>query len=510
MKGKVYLVGAGPGDPGLITKKGIECITDAEVIVYDFLASRTLLSFAPPDAEKIYAGKRGGDHTMTQDRINELLVEKASQGYTVCRLKGGDPFIFGRGGEEIEALITAGIPFEVVPGVTSAIAAPAYAGIPLTHRKYTSTVTFVTGHEDPTKNESMINWKALAETAGTLVFLMGVKNLPLIAQRLMECKVPPDKPVALIRWGTTTSQETLTGTLSNIAKKAADSGIKPPCIIVVGDVVSLREKMKWFEKKPLFGKRIIVTRARKQASELTAKLEKLGAECLESPVIRIVPPPDPTALQKAVTSLNEYDWIVFTSVNGVDAFFNVLFSSGLDARALGGIKTAAIGPATEKKMLSFGIKADMVPPDYRAESVVELFKEQGIAGKRILLPRAKEARPVLPAALREMGASVDEIAAYETICENSEGSLTISKLLQEKKIDLITFTSSSTVKNFVALLPPDNATKLLAGVKLAAIGPITAKTAHDLGLRMDIIAKTYTIPGLCDAICRFYTETQES
>jgi len=326
------LVGAGPGDPGLLTVKGLKCIEIADVIIYDYLASPSLLKHASNNAEIIYVGKKGGNHTLSQDNINILVVEKAQKGRVVTRLKGGDPFIFGRGGEEVEALITAGIPFEIVPGVTSAIAAPAYAGIPLTHRKYTSTLAFITGHEDSTKTESSVNWAALAKGIGTLVFLMGVKNLPHITRQLVAHGMHPDTPVALIRWGTTPQQQTVTGTLSTIEEQVKVAGLKAPAIIVVGHVVSLRKTMKWFENRPLLGKRIVITRAREQASDLVNHLTDLGAECLEVPTIQVIPPDDFESLDTAIENLSTYDWLIFTSVNGVNTFFDRLFAKGMDVR----------------------------------------------------------------------------------------------------------------------------------------------------------------------------------
>ncbi|MGM0453899.1 MAG: uroporphyrinogen-III C-methyltransferase [Thermodesulfobacteriota bacterium] len=499
MSATVYLIGAGPGDPGLITHKGTACIAAADVIVYDYLATTELLKYASPNAELIYAGKKGGDHTLTQDQINALLVEKASQGRTVARLKGGDPFIFGRGGEEIEDLIAAGIAYEIVPGVTSAIAAPAYAGIPMTHRQYASSVTFITGHEDPNKTESMLNWDALAKTGGTLVFLMGVRNLPRITKRLIGCGMSPETPAALVRWGTTPAQETVTGTLATINDNVTTAGLKPPCIIIVGPVVDLRQKMKWFENRPLFGKRIVVTRARKQASDMIEKLSALGAECLEYPVIRVVAPEDPTPMDAAIERLSTYHWIVFTSVNGVDAFFERLSQNGHDTRALGQIKTAAIGPATAARMQANGLHADIIPESYRAESVIAAFEKQDVSEKKILLPRAAEARPILPAELSKMGADVDEIAAYHTLLDNSEAAPLIDRLRQ-KSVDMVTFTSSSTVTNFKSLLPADEFDRLVSGVTVAAIGPITADTARENGFSVDVVAKSYTIDGLCEAI----------
>jgi uroporphyrinogen III methyltransferase/synthase len=503
MEGKVYLVGAGPGDPGLLTVKGLKCIEIADVIIYDYLASPSLLKHASNNAEIIYVGKKGGNHTLSQDNINILVVEKAQKGRVVTRLKGGDPFIFGRGGEEVEALITAGIPFEIVPGVTSAIAAPAYAGIPLTHRKYTSTLAFITGHEDSTKTESSVDWAALAKGIGTLVFLMGVKNLPHITRQLVAHGMHPDTPVALIRWGTTPQQQTVTGTLSTIEEQVKVAGLKAPAIIVVGHVVSLRKTMKWFENRPLLGKRIVITRAREQASDLVNHLTDLGAECLEVPTIQVIPPDDFESLDTAIENLSTYDWLIFTSVNGVNTFFDRLFAKGMDVRSLHHLQTAVIGPATSERLFNFGIKSDIIPESYRAESVVEAFDKIDTKDKKILLPRADQARPILPVELSRMGAVVDEIIAYRTkaVYDNADFLL---KQLKERKIDIITFTSSSTVKNFHALIPPKDLKSLMENVTIASIGPITADTARVLGFDVHITAESFTIPGLCEAILKYY------
>lgn len=503
MNGKVYLVGAGPGDPGLITVRGLECIKRADVLIYDYLASSVLLKHVQKDARIIYVGKKGGDHTLSQERINTLITEEAKKGLTVTRLKGGDPFIFGRGAEEAEALIESKISFEIVPGITSAIAAPAYAGIPLTHRRFTSTVAFVTGHEDPGKEESRIDWAAIAKGIGTIVFLMGVKRLPYIVGQLLDCGMRPDMPVALIRWGTTPRQFTVTGTLDTIVERVKSAGLKPPAVTVVGDVVGLRERMKWFENRPLTGKRIVVTRAREQASRLVELLSDLGAECLECPTIKVVPPDDWEPLDIAIKNLSSYDWLVFTSVNGVNFFFERLFAKDRDVRALSRLHTAVIGPATAKRLFDFGLKSDIVPRSYQAESIVEAFEGKDIEGKRILLPRARDARPVLPLELTTMGAVVDEVTAYCTreVRENADSLL---EQLENRAIDLITFTSSSTVKNFHAILPPEKFRTLMRGVATASIGPITANTARRLGFDIHIVAKSFTIQGLCKAIQQYY------
>lgn len=504
-KGKVYLTGAGPGDPGLITVKGLEYIRQADVIIYDYLASPALLKHASEKAEIIYVGKKGGDHTLSQDGINDLIVEKARQGNVVARLKGGDPFIFGRGGEEAEKLLEAGIPFEIVPGVTSAISAPAFAGIPLTHRDINSTLAFVTGHEDPLKESSSIDWEALARGIGTIVFLMGVKNLPNIRKQLLKHGMSPQTPVALVRWGTTPKQVTLTGNLDNIAEKVAETGLKPPAIIVVGNVVRLRDRLKWFENRPLMSKRIVVTRAREQASDLVTKLSESGADCLECPTIRIVPPDSYDNLDQAIEKLSIYQWIVFTSVNGVKFFFDRVFKKGLDVRALHNMRTVSIGPATADKLREFGLNSDIIPESYRAESVIKAFEQEEVKGKKILLPRAKEARPILPEELGKMGADVDEIPCYKTEPAADSADILL-KELDQRCVDLVTFTSSSTVKNFHRILPANEheRKRLMENVTIASIGPITSDTARELGFTVHVEAKSYTIDGLCQAIRDYY------
>lgn len=501
--GKVYLVGAGPGDPGLLTLKGRACIEEADALVYDHLASASLLSYAHKDVEKIYVGKKGGHHTLPQEHISRLLVEKAKKGLKVVRLKGGDPFIFGRGGEEIEVLLKAGVPFEVVPGVTSAIAAPAYAGIPLTHRKYTSTLAFVTGHEAPDKKSSGIDWQALASGVGTLVFFMGVKNLKNIVAKLMHFGRPGDTPIALVRWGTTPRQQTLTGTLENIVEKAEKTGIRAPAIIVIGEVVSLRDTMNWFETRPLMGRRVVVTRAREQASDLLRLLSQAGADCLECPMIRISPTDDPAALDDAVANISHYAWLIFTSVNTVNVFFERLFALGKDVRQLGGIRVAAVGSATAGRLMDYGIRCDVVPESYQAESVVEAFKREDVAGKKILLPRAKEARSIIPEELTRMGATVHDVTAYVTRPSDENRDVLLAGL-EGGQIDCVTFTSSSTVKNFKRLIPEKKFEKLMAPVTIACIGPITAKTARNLGFQVHVVAEPYTIDGLTEAVVRHY------
>jgi len=502
--GKVYLVGAGPGDPDLITVKGRRCLQQADVIIYDHLASAKLLRHTKPRAEAIYVGKEQGSHTLAQDEMNKLLVAKAKAGHMVVRLKGGHPFIFGRGGEEAEALAEAKIPFEIVPGITSAVAAPAYAGIPLTHRRYTASVGIVTGHEDPTKPHSTVDWSKLATGVGTLVILMGMKNLAKITAALIAAGRDPKTPVALVRWGTTPQQTTVVGVLETIAGQAKEARVTPPVAIVVGEVVKLRETLNWFEQRPLFGKTVVITRTREQASDLVMRLSDLGAECLECPTIRVVPPGDWAPLDRAIDQLDTYDWLVLTSVNGVNFFFDRLYEKGKDVRALGNVRTATIGPATAKRLRDFGFTSDIIPKTYRAESIIEAFEKESMEGKRVLLPRAKEARPILPVEVRKMGATVDEVPAYQTEQCRDNVDLLINGL-EQRSVDMVTFTSSSTVRNFKALLPPDRFESLIQGVTVASIGPITSETARDLGCTVHIEAQDFTIPGLCDAIVQHYS-----
>jgi uroporphyrinogen III methyltransferase/synthase len=509
-KGKVFLVGAGPGDPGLLTLKGKDCLALADVVIYDNLANRTFLQYADPGAELIYVGKSGGCHTMNQDQINRLIVEMALKNKTIVRLKGGDPYIFGRGGEEAQELIEAGIEYEVVPGITSAIAVPAYAGIPLTHRDYTSTVAFITGHEDPLKEKSSITWDKLATGVGTLVFLMGVGNLPSIAQSLMKNGRSPATPVAVIRKGTLNEQKTLTGTLENIADLALSNKVKPPAIIVVGEVVSLKNQLDWFEKRPLFGRRIVVTRAREQASEFIAKLSALGADCIEFPTIEIAPPDSWDQLDRTIEALEEYQWLLFTSVNGAKWFLNRLEMSGKDVRDLKGLKIAAIGPKTAEIWSKVGIKPDLIPSEYRAEGVIKSFEKWETKGIKILLPRASKAREILPEELKKMGAKVDVVPAYKTIKPDYDTTKVI-ELLENNAIDMVTFTSSSTVTNFVEMFEKKGSlNKLIKKVSIACIGPITAKTAEQNGLLTSIMPAEYTIEALTESIIDYFSELKKT
>jgi uroporphyrinogen III methyltransferase/synthase len=501
-RGKVYLVGAGPGDLGLITVKGLCVLAKADVVVYDQLANDRLLEFS--SGEKIYVGKQAGRHSMKQPDINKLLARKALEGKTVVRLKGGDPFVFGRGGEEALHLRKKNLDFEIVPGVTSAVAVPAYAGIPVTHRGKASSVTFVTGHEDPTKGGSAINWKALAASGGTLVFLMGVKNLARICSRLLGAGMKKNCPAALIEKGTTSAQRAVSGTLSTLPARADASGVKPPAILVVGDVASLRKEMQWYEKLPLFGKRILVTRTRSQASRLSTLLEESGARAIEVPTISIEPPASWEELDAELSTIAEYDWLILTSANGADSVLCRMEELGIAPAAMKDIKICAIGPATTARLSEAGLRVDAMPDRYVAEEVVNLFEFGDMAGKRVLLPRAAAARDVIPRGLGKMGARVTEVAAYRTVRPRGVGPK-LRRLLSNGSLDCITFTSSSTCSNFVALLGK-NDSELLRKVKLFSIGPITTKTARDAGLKIAATAADYTLEGLVGCIVDYYSK----
>lgn len=506
MRGFVSLIGAGPGDPGLLTLRGAEALAAAEVVVYDYLANPELLAHAPAGAEQIYVGKKAGRHTLSQEEINALLVERGRAGQRVARLKGGDPFVFGRGGEEALALVEAGVPFEVIPGVTSAVAAPAYAGIPVTHRGLASSFAVVTGHEDPTKEESALNWSHLATGVDTLVLLMGVGRLPDIVEQLLAHGRPADTPVALVRWGTMSQQQVVAGTLADIVERVRVVGLRPPAVTVVGAVAGLRQRLGWFEALPLFRQRVLVTRTREQASVLASRLRDLGAGVVELPTIQIAPPADWGPLDAALGGLAGYDWVVFTSANGVRSFWGRLAGAGLDARAFHGIRLAAIGPATAGELASHGLQADYVPAEYVAEEVAAgLAALADLAGRRILLPRADIARPALAELLRQSGAEVDEVDAYRTLRPAPEGDL--RELLAT--ITVATFTSSSTVRNLAAMAA-DAGLDLVAALSsatVACIGPITAATARDLGLAVDVVAGEYTIDGLVAALVHHFCQT---
>lgn len=482
----------------LITVKGLECIKKADVIVYDYLVNVELLKAARPGVETIYVGKQGASHTLEQDDINKLLVEKALEDKVVTRLKGGDPYVFGRGGEEALVLKEYKIPFEVVPGITAAIATPNYAGIPVTHREFTSTFGLITGHEDPTKNESSIDWSKISTGIGTLAFYMGVKNLPYITSQLIKHGRSEDTPVAVIRWGTTFRQETVVGTLSTIVEKAKN--VKPPAITIVGEVVKLRDQLNWFENKPLFGKTVVVTRSREQASDFADRLYEFGANVIEFPAIEIAKPDTIQLLDEAIQNIHSYDWLVFTSINGVDSFFNRLFELGKDVRVLKGLKICAIGPATAGGIEKYHIRVDCKPPKFVAESVVEELKNVTvIKGERFLLPRADIARSYLPEELQKLGGEVTDLVVYKTIMGQPK-DINLLEKMKNGEVHVVTFTSSSTVRNFVQLIGRENITSLNGHVQFASIGPITSKTAEEMGINIAIKAEEYTIPGLVNAI----------
>jgi uroporphyrinogen III methyltransferase/synthase len=503
-RGKVYLVGAGPGDAGLITVRGLECIKNADVIVYDNLVNPTLLKHARPDAEIIFAGKMSKKHTLTQDEINALLVEKARAGNVVTRLKGGDPFVFGRGGEEAEALLRAGFEFEVVPGISSSIAAPAYAGIPVTHRAVATAFMVITGHEDPTKEEPQVDWENVAKFFGTRVILMGVERIGKITAELMKHGLPDDTPVAMVRWGTTGKQQTITGTLATIADVADKADFKPPAVTVVGEVVRLRESLNWFERRPLFGKRIVVTRSREQASELVRQLNDLGADVMEFPTIRIKPPQTLAPLREAIAGMGEYDWLVFTSPNGVDAFFREFFGKHKDIREIGPVRIAAIGAVTTQKLSELHLEVDLQPDEFTTEALLAEFKKSvSCENLKFLIPRADLADERLARGLEDLGTIVDDLDAYQTVPETEDRSGHRARLLTEGA-DLVTFTSSSTVTNFCSLVDMQALCTQFPQMRFASIGPQTSQAARERGLEVAAEAKVHTIPGLVEAIVKLF------
>ncbi len=503
-KGKVFLVGAGPGDIGLMTIRGLKCLRKADVVVYDYHLNAQVLNYIKKDAEFIYAGKRGGHHTMSQEDINALLVDRAKSGKTVCRLKGGDPFVFGRGGEEACALVDEGLEFEVVPGVSSSVAAPAYAGIPLTHRKISSSFAVIPGYEDITKEGSAIAWEKLATGVGTLVFLMAVKNVDVLTGKLMANGKPPETPVAVIRWGTRPEQRTIVSTLGEIAGVMKENQIKPPAVMVIGEVVKLREKLRWYEQKPLFGQRILLTREHSSGFEM---LEDMGAEVMEFPTFEIVPPETWQPLDEALGKANSYDWIVFTSAKGVKFFFERLRELGIDIRCLGGAKICAVGPKTAEAVKGFCLKVDMVPEEFRAEGLIRSFaglkdapEENGkkLEGMRFLLPRAQEAREVFPEKVREMGGHIDVPPVYRAVRPEASGKR-LKRFMKEGRITVATFTSGATFTNFMEMLG-NEAKDLLEGIAIAAIGPVTAKKVKEAGLSVDIMPETATMEALEQSI----------
>ena len=489
----VFLVGAGPGDPGLLTLRAKELIETADALVFDYLAAEPIVALAPADCERIYVGKRAKAHTLSQDEINDLLVRLARDGKRIVRLKGGDPFVFGRGGEEAQYLRANGIPFEVVPGVTSGIAAPAYAGIPVTHRSYNTAVTFVTGHEDPHKTLSTLEWSKLADPHQTLVLYMAMSNLEQIAAELVRNGLSPSTPVAVIREGTKPSQQTLVTSLERASEDVLHAGITPPAIVVVGDVVRVREELRWFDRLPLFGKRVLITRQAASSEEFSARLREAGAEPVLAPLIRIAGPEDPGPAVRAASALQDFDWIVFSSRNGVERLWEELRRTQRDARALGSCKVAAIGPKTAQALLSHGIVPDFVPSAYVSESVAEGLLARTAAGARILLFRAQEARDVLPDALREAGREVTVVAAYRAVRNEVRGLAGIVE-----GCDVLTFTSAGIVRSFVAQVP-DAASAVRAKI-VACIGPITAAALRGAGIEPQVVAEEFTTDGMARAL----------
>ncbi|HKX63617.1 MAG TPA: uroporphyrinogen-III C-methyltransferase [Verrucomicrobiae bacterium] len=499
-KGTVFLVGAGPGDAGLLTLRGADLLSRADVVVYDALINPALLQLVPKTAETIFGGKRSNQHAIPQDELNQLLVAKARDGKNVVRLKGGDPYVFGRGGEEAEQLQAAGIPFEVVPGVSSVVAGPNYAGIPLTHRDHCSSFTVITGHEDPTKEAASLDYVSLARMPGTKVILMGVERIRQIADSLVAHGMNPETPVAMVRWGTTGRQQTLEGTLKSIADLVDRQKFSAPAVTVIGDVVKLRSKLNWFEQRPLFGRRIVVTRTREQASQLSQQLLDLGGEVLEVPTIKIVEPDEKMPMLEALQGLGEYDWVVFTSPNGVNSFFEYFFKAFDDIRALGNLRVAAVGPATAARLKELHLRVDAMPEQYVAGKVSKAIAEyESVDNLRFLIARAQVANAELCQSLEGMGAIVDDVAFYKTVPETEDRNGAAAQLI-ESGADWITFTSSSTVENFHARFDLPKLLTQFPDMKTASIGPETSKALSALGLKPTLEAKTHTIDGLVKAL----------
>jgi len=501
-KGKVYLVGAGPGDAGLITVRGAEVLGRADVVVYDALVNPALLALAPSTAERIFGGKRSAAHAIPQEELNRLLVTKAAEGKTVVRLKGGDPYVFGRGGEEAVELAGEGVSFEVIPGVTSVTAALNYAGIPLTHRDHCSSFTVLTGHEDPSKPESAIDYGMLAKLPGTKVVLMGVERIGEISRRLIAGGADPSTPAAMVQWGTTGRQRSAAGTLSSIANDAAKAGITAPAITVIGGVVAERGRLNWFENRPLHGKRIVVTRTREQASQLAGQLQELGAEVLEIPTIRIAPPTDLRELVESIGGIGEYDWLVFTSPNGVTTFFDYFFKAYRDVRDLGNIRIAAVGPATAAKVAELHLLVDAMPAEYVASKVsTAIAAVETIENLRFLIVRAEVANQELPRRLEELGGIVDDIASYRTVPETDDVTGAAASLTADGA-DWVTFTSASTVENFHARFDLPALRRKFPGLRTASIGPETSKALKALGIDPDVEAREHNVPGLVAAVAK--------
>lgn len=495
--GVVHLVGAGPGDPGLLTVRARELLAECDAVVFDALVNPAILSGSaiPDAAERHFVGKRGGESSARQEDIEALLVRLARDGKRVVRLKGGDPFVFGRGSEEAQALAHAGISFEVVPGITAGVAAPAYAGIPVTHRAVATSVTFITGHEDPAKGESGTDWSALARTGGTLVLYMGVRRLPDIVSALAAGGMSLDTPAGMVEWGTFPRQRTLTATLGTLVDAARREAISAPSITIIGNVVALRDEIRWFDERPLFGKRIIVTRARSRASQLAERLAALGADVIEAPAISIEPL-DPAPLRTALGTLGDYEWVILTSGNAVEITLRELRACGLDARAFAGTKLVAVGPATAATLAERGLTADLIPERFVAEGVVDALRDRGdVRGARVLYPRAEGARDYLPIELKKLGADVQDIPIYRSI-PDATGAMAAREALEVGSVDLVTFTSSSTVRYFVESVGLDAARR----ARIVSMGPITSETARTMGLQVAVEARDSTIDSLVDAV----------
>jgi uroporphyrinogen III methyltransferase/synthase len=505
--GKVWLVGAGPGDPGLITLRGVRALENASAVVYDRLVNESLLHHAAPSCQRIYAGKLAGEGGESQSEINALLIRLAQEGKTVVRLKGGDPFVFGRGGEECAALAAAGIRFEVVPGVSSAVAGPAYAGIPVSQRGIASSFTVLTGHEEAGRETSSIRWQEIAAGADTLVLMMGVQALGEVTQRLIEAGRPADTPAAVIASATMPSQRVVVGHLADIQQRARESNLEAPAVTVFGDVVGLREQLQWYERRPLFGRRVLVTRTREQASQVRALLEEEGAEVFELPTLEIVDGASPQVLSRVIGALDggEYSWIVFTSVNGARRFLREIYASGKDVRAFHSSKIAVVGPATAEALGEFGLRADLVPEDYDGWNLADVLAEQSIARRRVLVPRAEAGSPALVQTLREHGAEVEDLPLYRSEVPRNPDPAVLA-LIRTGAMDVVTFASSSAVRNLAKLLGDD-----CSGLKnavIGCIGPSTAETAERCGLTPTVVAENHTIPGLVSALCDFFGEVK--
>ncbi len=505
--GKVYLIGAGPGDPGLLTLKGRDYLSRSQVVVYDHLVNKAILRHAPRTAELIYAGKKAGHATLEQEEINAILIARAKEGKIVSRLKGGDPFIFGRGGEEAQALQQQGIPFAVAPGVSSVIAVSAYAGIPLTHRTLSSSISIITGSAEKSHDDILIDWENMARRTGTLVFLMGARRLPVIVEKLLEFGKNPKTPVAIVRKGSTGKQRTWTGTLDTIVEIAMRDQIAPPALTIIGEVVRMKPEMDWYETLPLFGKTIVVTRPEHQAAGLIDLLQEKGADAVNFPVIQTVEPDDWTPLDAALGRLSEYHGLIFTSVNGVDFFMQRLKETRRDLRDLKGVRIYAIGPKTEQAIRALGLRVDVRPEQFVAESLIKSMSQESFRGKRFLLPRASVAREILPEQIREAGGEIDVVSAYQTIAPDAFFKTELNQSLESGEIDVVTFTSSSTVTNFMELVEPANRERL-SQVALACIGPITADTLKQYGFTASVIPKDYTVEALAEGIESFFNSAR--